>query len=271
MTRFPARFGLAAALALAAGCVAPPPGEPSASTPAAPATRAATPALSLELPLSPSDEGQAQVIGRSVEGRPIEARVFGRAGPAVLILGAIHGSEPASAALCRALIARIAPGDCANVRVVVVACANPDGLSRGRRENARGVDLNRNFAAANFRAVRQGGREPLGEPESQALRDLVLSLQPAVIVSIHQPLAVVDWDGPAEALAQRMASLARLPCRRIGSKPGSLGSWAGADLGIPIITLELPRYSTQPTGSALWTAYGPALLEAIRWPVAPRR
>ncbi|HRU07558.1 MAG TPA: DUF2817 domain-containing protein, partial [Candidatus Brocadiia bacterium] len=259
-------------LALAAGCVSPQTGQrppPPAPDSKAPTPRAATPPLSLELPLTPQDDGRPQTIGRSVEGRPIEARLFGRAGPAVLILGAIHGSEPASAALCRALIANLAPADYAGVRVVVVACANPDGLSRGRRENARGVDLNRNFAAANFRAVRHNGPNALCEPESQALQDLVLTLQPAVIVSIHQPLAVVDWDGPAEALARRMAALARLPCKRIGSRPGSLGSWAGEDLGIPIVTLELPRNAALST-SALWRAYGPALLEAIRWPATTR-
>jgi predicted nicotinamide N-methyase len=68
--------------------------------------------------------------------------------------------------------------------VAVVLAANPDGLLRGTRANANGVDLNRNFPASNWRAgtvtsratidapsdvVLSTGTAPASEPETQAL------------------------------------------------------------------------------------------------------
>ena len=60
----------------------------------------------------------------------------------LLVFAGIHGEEPETTfALSRALrqLSELSP-HCA-----VVLAANPDGLSRGTRGNARGVDLNRNF------------------------------------------------------------------------------------------------------------------------------
>jgi len=205
------------------------------------------------------------VIGFSAEGRPIRAHVFGRSGPAVIILGSIHGSEPAGAMLCDELVGQLRRAMPADRRVVVVPEANPDGLALRRRANARGVDLNRNFPAANFRPTAGGGPEPLSEPESRALYYLILAERPALVVTIHQPLAVVDYDGPAEELSHRLAAASGLPARRLGPRPGSLGSWVGEDLRIPIITLELPRSAQRAGGPAMWAAYGPAMLDALGW------
>jgi protein MpaA len=74
---------------------------------------------------------------------------------------------------------------------------------------------------------------------------------------------VLDWDGPAEELVAAMAAVSDLPARRLGSRPGSLGSWVGLDLCIPIVTVELPRAADELDGDELWERYGALLRAAI--------
>jgi protein MpaA len=176
------------------------------------------------------------IIGSSVEGRPIEA--FGDG--ALLVFGAIHGDEPQSAELCRRFW-QTGP------RAVVVPVVNPDGLSRGQKDNARGVDLNRNFPSRNWSAQHPpgyfSGESPLSEPESAALARLIDDLSPRALIAVHQPFACVNWDGPAESLAVEMAAACGYPARAsVGyPTPGSFGSLYGVDRALPVITLELPR------------------------------
>lgn len=205
--------------------------------------------------------------GASVEGRPIEVRRLGHGPDLTLILATIHGDEAAGTPLCGRLLDHLAgrPGALEGRAVLVVPVANPDGHVAGRRTNARGVDLNRNFDAVNRRELRRHGPAALSEPESRAIAALIERHRPNRIVSIHQPLACVDYDGPAAALAQRMAEACGLPVRKLGSRPGSLGAWAGEDLGIPTITLELPGGASKLAPEALWERYGEALLLAIGW------
>jgi protein MpaA len=80
----------------------------------------------------------------------------------------------------------------------------------------------------------------------RALSDLIGKFQPAGLVSIHQPLACVDYDGPAAELAAAMSAACDLPVKRLGSRPGSPGAYFGEILGRPIITLELPKNPNDP-------------------------
>ena len=205
--------------------------------------------------------------GRSVEGRPIEVFVRGEGARTVLVLATIHGDEAAGTPLLRALVDRLntAPAWMDGVRVVVVPVANPDGLARGTRLNARGVDLNRNFPAANRRDVPRHGAHALSEPESRFLSHLVAEFPPDRIVTFHQAMDLIDWDGPGEDLARAMAASSPLEARRIGSRPGSFGAWAGEDLGIPIITVELPRAADRLDAAAAWVEYGAMLRAALRF------
>jgi murein peptide amidase A len=186
------------------------------------------------------------VIGRSALGAPIEAVSFGAGPCALLVFGAIHGDEPESAELCRRFAARLAAHPPA-ARVVVVPVANPDGFAARTKNNARDVDLNRNFAARNWSRDHAlnycPGDAPLSEPEARALASLVDALAPRAIVAVHQPFRCVNWDGPADALAARMAAASGWPARAsIGyPTPGSFGSAYGVDRALPVITLELPR------------------------------
>ncbi|MFB6374057.1 MAG: hypothetical protein ABEN55_13305, partial [Bradymonadaceae bacterium] len=114
---------------------------------------------------------------------------------------------------------------------------NPDGITAETRENARGVDINRDFPASNA----DGASHPT-EPETRALVDLVEAADPAAILSIHCCEPLFDWDGPARPLAETMAAAmadeVRFPVERLGAPPGSLGSWAGRNRGHPVVTVE---------------------------------
>jgi protein MpaA len=90
------------------------------------------------------------------------------------------------------------------------------------------------------------GAHPLSEPETQTLSRAIEQLRPSVIVAVHQPFKCVNWDGPAEALAQEMSAACGYPAvASVGyPTPGSFGSKYGVDLNLPVITLELPRPAT---------------------------
>ncbi len=170
----------------------------------------------------------------------------------VLLHAGIHGEEAeTTVALSRALrlLSRPSP-HCA-----VVLAANPDGLIRGTRGNARGVDLNRNFPTGDWRADAvkhrstldsrreielSPGSGPASEPETRALITLVEELEPEVVVALHAPLACIDDDrlGP---LARWLSGRTGLPLvSDVGyPTPGSFGTWGGEN-GIGVVTYELP-------------------------------
>jgi len=206
-----------------------PVGTPSpVEAPPAPAPR--LPPLALDLS-----------AGTTVEGRPIPVAVRGRGPDVCLVIATIHGDEDAGTPLADALLARLDadPGLLAGRRVVVIRETNPDGRRAGTRTNARGVDLNRNFEAPNRRDGARYGEAALSEPEARAIEAVVRRYAPSRVLSIHQPLACVDWDGPGRDVARAVAEAAGLPLRKLGVRPGSFGAWCEAR-GLALVTLELP-------------------------------
>jgi protein MpaA len=214
------------------------------------------------------DADACEIAGYSRLGRPIRYEVIGSGEETVLFLATIHGDESAGTPLLHRLAEELSalPSLRAGRRIVVVPVCNPDGYASGRRRNDAGVDLNRNFPAPNFSASRHYGSTPLSEPESIAVHGLITRYEPTRIISIHQPLACIDYDGPGHDLAAAMACEAKLPVRKLGGRAGSLGSYAGVTLGIPTITVELPRGAHHQRDDALWGSYGRMLLRAIDWP-----
>jgi protein MpaA len=202
-------------------------------------------------------------VGHSMEGRALMAGWFGpAAGPFVLVVGGVHGNEESSVAAAIAFGRWLAlhPPE---RRVLLLPALNPDGVVAGRKNSARDIDLNRNFPAENFRTEHAPGYAPgpapLSEPETRALAALV-GVDLEGVVAIHAPFACVNYDGPAAAWADEIASSCGWPARAdIGyPTPGSLGSWLGRDRGLPVITLELPPgeygYFAVPAQAALQTA-----------------
>jgi len=164
-------------------------------------------------------------IGRSVEGRAIDAvRVGDRGSPTkALVVGCIHGNECAGTAVTR-ILARSSPA----VDLWLVPNLNPDGLAHGTRQNAHGVDLNRNFPSE-WRAGRRGaeypGPRPLSEPESRTAARLIRRLKPSVTIWFHQPQTLVRAWGRSIPAARRYASLAGMKFRAIRWPRGSAPNW----------------------------------------------
>jgi protein MpaA len=124
-------------------------------------------------------------------------------------------------------------------------------MARGTKNNARGVDLNRNFAAASWKREHapryDPGPSPESEPETQALAALIARTGATRLVALHSPFRTVNYDGPARALAERMAGKNGYGATAdIGyPTPGSFGSRYGGDLGLEVITLEIPPLSEE--------------------------
>ena len=143
----------------------------------------------------------------------------------MLVVGDIHGNEPAGMRITRRLIAGRPP---ARTDLFVVPTINPDGLAAGTRGNAHGVDLNRNFP---YRWRPLGGGEysgtgPLSEPESRAAYRLILREQPDLTIWFHQPFGLIDKPEGNPFAARRFADLIGLPLVRLpGPYPGSASRW----------------------------------------------
>lgn len=227
----------------------------------------------VEPPPPTAAEPMREVLGFSVEHRPIEAVIFPNPGPRVLILGGTHGDEPKSVYVAQRLIGRLSddPARVAGCHVVIVPVVNPDGDERRTRRNAHGVDVNRNFPTENWAASAPrsrfyGGPAPASEPETRVLMDLVNRLAPQRILTLHsisQGRFCNNFDGPGAALAAMLSEANRYPVQpSIGyPTPGSFGTWAGVEQGIPTITLELPSHVSR---ERCWLDNRPALLAFIR-------
>jgi murein peptide amidase A len=171
---------------------------------------------------------QPGVFGHSAKGRAIVAYERGdRAAPVTLVVGVIHGSEPAGLAVIRRLRTMPLP---AGVHLWLVPTVNPDGLAAGTRQNSHGVDLNRNWPVDwKHNGVPwdgyYSGPRPMSEPENRAMRAFILRVKPALTIWYHQPLDVVYGSDPHVAVLKRYARLTRLPYRRLVAPPGAATRW----------------------------------------------
>ncbi len=194
---------------------------------------------------------QQITYGRSAQGRALTAFVLDngapRPGNVTLIFGGFHGNERSTPGVVERLhrFLRQTPSAWPGHRVVLVPQANPDGVALSTRDNARGVDINRNFPVgwtSGARAARYSpGPHAASEPETQAIIALLSRYRPAKIVSLHSPLRCLNWTGDlGHAMAFAMHAANHLPVKAyIGyPTPGSLGDYCGARR-IGIVTLEL--------------------------------
>lgn len=186
------------------------------------------------------------VIGHTVRGRPIRVVRVGppRARRRILVVGVIHGNEKAGRPIVR-LLARSRPR--AGVALWLVPTLNPDGEVAGRRQNARGVDLNRNFGALwrplGFRgSTYYAGSRAFSEPESRALRTLVRRIRPTESVFYHQHRDLVYRQGGAHpGLITAYARRVGLPVRPSPPLTGTAIRWENATIrGSTAWVVELP-------------------------------
>ena len=185
-------------------------------------------------------------LGRSSRGKQISALELAGSGSRrgeILIVGCIHGNECAGSRVTRLLasLRRQAGSD-----VWLVHDLNPDGSARGSRQNARGVDLNRNFPAG-WRAAGKPwdpyypGTRPLSEPETRAIARLIRRIRPETTIWFHQPQAVVRAWGESIPAARRYARLSSEPFRALRWPPGSASHWQNRRFaGATSFVVELP-------------------------------
>jgi hypothetical protein len=182
-------------------------------------------------------------VGRSMQGRPIEAVRAGdpSARPRLLVVGCIHGDECAGTVVTRRLVQAEPRAD-----LWLIHNLNPDGFLLGRRQNGRGVDLNRNFDSE-WRPIGRrwspeySGPRPFSERESRIARRLVLGLRPDVTIWYHQPQAIVRAWGPSIPAARRYARLAGEPFRAIRWPSGTAPNWQNHRFpGKAAFVIELP-------------------------------
>ncbi|HEY6780302.1 MAG TPA: M14 family zinc carboxypeptidase [Thermoleophilaceae bacterium] len=185
------------------------------------------------------------VIGRSVRGRPLRAERIGsaRAPVTLLVAGPLHGNEPAGKQVIARLRGARPP---AGTALWLIPDPNPDGAAAGTRQNAHGVDLNRNFP---FRWQADGhafdtyhsGSGPLSEPESRALASFVERLRPRVTLWYHQALRIVVRSGGDQKLQRLYARRGGLPWRSLPAYHGTVSSWQNHRFrGGTAFVVELP-------------------------------
>lgn len=218
-------------------------------------------------------------IGRSNADIPIVAEEHGRGPVRVYLIGLIHGDEPEGFSALHAV--RPLLQNQAGVRVRLVPDMNPDGRHAASRGNARGIDLNRNWPASNFAPHARRGPAPLSEPETRAVHDDLLAFGPDLLVVLHSisrggPFVNFDGPPPASDLAHAFASAAAAGDHRwrvVASMgyptPGSLGTFAGLDLGIPTLTVEFERGHEPNAAVAALSAGLHAVLASLASRTAP--
>lgn len=213
--------------------------------PLTPHSGAGTRSAAADRDVLPADRSvrRQRVFGYSVRHRPITAIEIGDPDSRrrVLVVGSIHGNEPAGIPIAHALLRSPPP----EMALWVVPALNPDGVAADTRGNAHGVDLNRNFPVRWRRLGPAGsatysGPAPRSEPETSAAMRLLRTAKPALGIWYHQPLGVVDNSQGPQRLERRYAQRTHLPLRRLTDYPGSAIGEENARFGPSAFAVELP-------------------------------
>jgi murein peptide amidase A len=205
---------------------------------------------------------QTLPYGRSREGVVLRAFLpSGDAPIAGLVTASFHGEEAVTGLLARRLLEQVSAEE---TRWAVVPVVNPDGVLAGTRQNASGVDLNRNFPAATWRpadsftyppGIDPARRRPENrtnrsspgphagsEPETRALVDLVRRLAPPLVVDLHTPLELLlVRNGAPEEVVEMLARSGDLRVvDELPGCPGAFDDWL-EEIGVSAIVYEVEQ------------------------------
>ena len=157
----------------------------------------------------------------------------------ILVVGVVHGDEPQGEDLINRYLAGNESG------MLFIPSLNPDGKQLGRRTNSNGVDINRNFPTKNWELTEKdnyfGGESPASEIETKFLAEVIEEYKPRLILTLHTPYKIVNYDGSAKEVSEKISEIISYPVEEsIGyPTPGSFGTYAGVERNIPTITLEM--------------------------------
>lgn len=189
---------------------------------------------------------------KSVKGEPIfhtDYNAKTESPKKILVISLIHGDETHSGSLGRFWLERLEKISPRNSwRVIPVA--NPDGVKQKTRNNANGVDINRNFPTVDWssdaikfwekyaqKSQRKfPGYSAASESETTCIMKHLEDYKPDFVISIHTPLNVLDFDGPK---LKKKVPYSYLPWRSLGNFPGSLGRYLWVERQTPVLTTEL--------------------------------
>lgn len=166
----------------------------------------------------------------------------------ILVFALIHGDEFPSGSVARSWMERLTKVEPRN-QWRIVPVLNPDGVKNKTRYNANGVDVNRNFPTQNWEKEalahweskmkkdrrRFPGKTPASEKETRCALAHIDDFQPDLILSIHTPYGVLDFDGPKIP----PPNFPHIPWKSLGNYPGSMGRYMWVDRSKPILTIEL--------------------------------
>lgn len=178
-------------------------------------------------------------VQKTLQGR--EIALYGNGGKCKnLIIGVFHGDEPQGKFLIEKYLENNSESS-----LYFIPCLNPDGMAVMKRTNASGVDLNRNFPTNNWQYSAKdeffGGESPASEIETKFVMEILDEYKPQLILTLHAPFKVVNFDGNAREISEKISKIINYPVEEsIGyPTPGSFGTYAGIENKIPTITLEL--------------------------------
>lgn len=142
-------------------------------------------------------------VGTSVEGRSIYAYYFGTGSKKIVFFGSMHGTESNTQTLLTEWINELETNNTripSDKTVIVIPTFNPDGIANRTRFNANGVDLNRNFGSSSWTSGTYflsnyyplgGGATAFSEPETLAIKNLILNQSPYLAISYHSAAGYV--------------------------------------------------------------------------------
>lgn len=209
-----------------------------------------------------------RTFGISENGRAIEGYELGTGSECLLFFGGIHGNEKGTVALMQRLADEVMknPGLVSQAkRVVIIPLLNPDGYYEDiYRDNANGVNLNRNFSTSEWTAnpdeTTFAGSEPFSEAESGVLRNIVEECQPSLMLAFHSQGGVVspELGEDSMALAEWYITETGYQYFNDWDYPGTATGWFAQTRNRPALTVEITNHAESD-----WEINKQALLELV--------
>ena len=216
-------------------------------------------------------------------------RIGNPLGKAVIITGGIHAREHITVLLCLCLMKDMLLNPPDDFCIYAVPCVNPDGFRLATegitflnsnekwkklkpflyringgtdfslwKANIGGVDLNVNFDAEWGKGKRNVfspasenyvGSYPLDQPESKALADFTIEINPQAVIALHCKGEVIYWNFHQTGkvlwrdynYAKRLMRVTGYPLTDSNGSSGGYKDWCIKRLMIPSVTIEVGR------------------------------